>query len=68
MFSSIKSLHKRAMRKDAAQCELDGPRITGPITSLNMLGYVLISPVKVQNIFYLKIQKLRMLQFEKLSA
>jgi hypothetical protein len=38
MFSSIKSLHKRAMRNEAAQCELDGPRITGPITSLNMLG------------------------------
>jgi hypothetical protein len=26
------------MRKDAAQCELEGPRMTGPITSLNMLG------------------------------
>jgi hypothetical protein len=26
------------MRKAAAQCELDGPRMTGPITSLNMLG------------------------------
>jgi hypothetical protein len=26
------------MRKAAAQCELDGPRITGPITSLKMLG------------------------------
>jgi hypothetical protein len=23
---------------DAAQCELEGPRMTGPITSLNMLG------------------------------
>ncbi|MBT8070327.1 MAG: hypothetical protein KJO80_07830 [Gammaproteobacteria bacterium] len=26
------------MRTDAAQWELDGPRITGPITSLKMLG------------------------------
>jgi len=25
------------MRRAAAQCELDAPRITGPITSLNML-------------------------------
>ena len=24
------------MRNAAAQCELDGPRITGPITSLKM--------------------------------
>jgi hypothetical protein len=24
------------MRSAAAQCELDGPRITGPITSLKM--------------------------------
>ena len=31
------------MRKEAAQCELEGPRITGPMTSLNMLGYVLKS-------------------------
>jgi len=23
---------------DAAQCELEGPRMTGPITSLKMLG------------------------------
>jgi hypothetical protein len=38
MFSSIRYLHNRAIRKDAAQCELDGPRMTGPITSLNMLG------------------------------
>ncbi|MFT6996129.1 MAG: hypothetical protein ACJA1P_002876 [Maribacter sp.] len=30
------------MRKEAAQCELEGPRITGPITSLNILGYVFI--------------------------
>jgi hypothetical protein len=26
------------MRTDAAECELDGPRITGPMTSLKMLG------------------------------
>jgi hypothetical protein len=26
------------MRTDAAECELDGPRITGPTTSLKMLG------------------------------
>ena len=26
------------MRTEAAECELDGPRITGPITSLKMLG------------------------------
>ena len=25
------------MRSAAAQCELEGPRMTGPITSLNML-------------------------------
>jgi hypothetical protein len=25
------------MRNAAAQCELDGPRITGPMTSLKML-------------------------------
>jgi hypothetical protein len=30
------------MRNDAAQCELDGPLITGPITSLNMLGKLLM--------------------------
>src|SRR5688572_27694051 len=28
----------RAILNDAAQCELDGPRMTGPITSLKMLG------------------------------
>jgi hypothetical protein len=28
------------MRSEAAQCELEGPRITGPMTSLKMLGYV----------------------------
>jgi hypothetical protein len=27
-----------AIRHDAAVCELDGPRITGPITSLKMPG------------------------------
>jgi hypothetical protein len=42
MFSSIKSRHIRAIRKEAAQCELDGPRMTGPITSLKMLGKVLM--------------------------
>lgn len=26
------------MRTEAAQCELDGPRITGPIASLKILG------------------------------
>jgi hypothetical protein len=30
------------MRNEAAQCELEGPLITGPITSLKMLGYALI--------------------------
>ena len=30
-----------AMRAEAAVCELDGPRITGPITSLKMLAGVL---------------------------
>jgi hypothetical protein len=34
----IKSLHNRPILKDAAQCELEGPLITGPITSLKMLG------------------------------
>ena len=26
------------MRTEAAECELDGPRMTGPTTSLKMLG------------------------------
>ena len=34
----IKSLAMRPIRTAAAQCELDGPRTTGPITSLKMLG------------------------------
>jgi hypothetical protein len=38
ILASIKSLAIRPMRRAAAQCELDGPRITGPITSLKMLG------------------------------
>jgi hypothetical protein len=28
----------RPIRTAAAQCELEGPRMTGPITSLKMLG------------------------------
>ena len=28
----------RAIRTEAAEWELDGPRITGPTTSLKMLG------------------------------
>ena len=28
----------RPIRTEAAECELDGPRITGPMTSLKMLG------------------------------
>jgi hypothetical protein len=30
------------MRKAAAQCELDGPRITGPITSLKILTSMIL--------------------------
>ncbi len=33
---SIRSRASRPMRSAAAQCELDGPRITGPMTSLKM--------------------------------
>jgi hypothetical protein len=33
-----RSRASRPMRTDAAECELDGPRITGPTTSLKMLG------------------------------
>ena len=36
--SAIKSRQILAIRSEAAQCELEGPRITGPITSLNILG------------------------------
>ena len=36
--SSIKSRQILAIRSEAAQCELEGPLITGPITSLNILG------------------------------
>ena len=35
------------MRSAAAQCELDGPRITGPSTSLNMLGYFTLSRYEI---------------------
>jgi len=35
---SMRSLQILPIRNEAAQCELEGPRITGPITSLNMLG------------------------------
>jgi hypothetical protein len=38
MTAFIKSLAMRPMRTEAAQWELDGPRITGPMTSLKMLG------------------------------
>jgi hypothetical protein len=34
----IKSRARRPIRSAAAQCELDSPRTTGPITSLNMLA------------------------------
>jgi hypothetical protein len=34
----IKSRHSLPILKEAAQCELEGPLITGPITSLKMLG------------------------------
>ena len=34
---SIRSRASRPMRSAAAQWELDGPRITGPMTSLKML-------------------------------
>jgi hypothetical protein len=33
----IKSRRRRPILQAAALCELDGPRITGPITSLNIL-------------------------------
>jgi hypothetical protein len=35
---AIRSLAIRPIRTAAAQWELDGPRITGPTTSLKMLG------------------------------
>ena len=38
ILASITSLAIRPIRKAAAQCELDGPRMTGPITSLKILG------------------------------
>ena len=38
-FPSMRSWQMRPIRSEAAQCELDGPRITGPSTSLKMLGY-----------------------------
>jgi len=40
MAPPIKSLHSRPILKEAAQWELEGPLITGPITSLKMLGKV----------------------------
>ncbi len=36
----IKSLAIRPILNAAAQCELDGPRITGPITSLKILTII----------------------------
>jgi hypothetical protein len=33
-----RSRASRPMRTEAAECELDGPRMTGPTTSLKMLG------------------------------
>ena len=38
IFSSIKSRQIRAILSEAAQCELEGPLITGPMTSLKILG------------------------------
>ena len=33
-----RSNNRRPIRTDAAECELDGPRMTGPMTSLKMLA------------------------------
>lgn len=37
------------MRRAAAQWELEGPRITGPMTSLNML--TIMAPIIAQSTF-----------------
>jgi hypothetical protein len=34
-----------AIRTEAAVCELDGPRMTGPITSLKILGGILFMTI-----------------------
>jgi hypothetical protein len=38
IFPSIKALAILPIRRAAAQWELDGPRMTGPMTSLKILG------------------------------
>jgi hypothetical protein len=52
-----------AIRQDAAVCELDGPLITGPITSLKIPGILFIQAYLLAkffsngfNIFYLILQ------------
>lgn len=41
-----RSLASLPIRTEAAECELEGPRITGPRTSLKILGASMRIPVK----------------------
>jgi len=50
----MRSWHIFPIRNEAAQCELDGPLITGPTTSLKMLGYCMDQVLAVNHGIYEK--------------